>query len=59
MSLKIGRMPLSSRFWADLHTTDFAQLDPAATVALLPVGPPSSMGRTCPWQSTVISLMAS
>jgi creatinine amidohydrolase len=30
-------MPLPSRFWADLRTTDFAQLDPAATVAMLPV----------------------
>ena len=30
-------MPLSSRFWADLRSTDFAHLDPAATVALLPV----------------------
>ncbi len=31
-------MPLPSRFWADLTTTDFAALDPAATVAVLPVG---------------------
>jgi creatinine amidohydrolase len=31
-------MPLPSRFWADLTTTDFAALDPATTVAVLPVG---------------------
>jgi creatinine amidohydrolase len=31
-------MSLPSRFWADLTTTDFAALDPAATVAVLPVG---------------------
>lgn len=31
-------MPLPSRFWADLATTDFAALDPAATVAVLPLG---------------------
>lgn len=31
-------MPLPSRFWADLATTDFAGLDPAATVAVLPLG---------------------
>lgn len=31
-------MSLPSRFWADLATTDFAALDPAATVAVLPVG---------------------
>ena len=30
-------MSLSSRFWADLGTRDFAQLDPATTVAVLPV----------------------
>jgi creatinine amidohydrolase len=31
-------MATPSRFWADLATTDFAALDPAATVAVLPVG---------------------
>jgi creatinine amidohydrolase len=31
-------MSLPSRFWADLATTDFAALDAAATVAVLPVG---------------------
>ncbi|HSV46826.1 MAG TPA: creatininase family protein [Ramlibacter sp.] len=30
-------MPLPSRFWADLKSPDFAALDPAATVAVLPV----------------------
>ena len=30
-------MPLPSRFWADLTTRDFAGLDAAATVAVLPV----------------------
>ncbi|MBX3585994.1 MAG: creatininase family protein [Ramlibacter sp.] len=30
-------MPTPSRFWADLSTTDFAALDPATTVAVLPV----------------------
>jgi creatinine amidohydrolase len=31
-------MSLPSRFWADLATTDFASLDPASTVAVLPLG---------------------
>src|SRR5688572_6561372 len=31
-------MPLRSRFWADLTTRDFAGLDPASTVAVLPLG---------------------
>ena|SRR5829696_7745071 len=31
-------MPLASRFWAELSTADFAGLDPAATVAVLPLG---------------------
>jgi creatinine amidohydrolase len=31
-------MSLPSRFWSELTTTDFAALDPAATVAVLPVG---------------------
>lgn len=31
-------MPALPRFWAQLGTTDFAGLDPAATVAVLPVG---------------------
>ena len=30
-------MTLPSRFWADLCTRDFAQLDPARTIAVLPV----------------------
>ncbi|HVR49915.1 MAG TPA: creatininase family protein [Pseudorhodoferax sp.] len=30
-------MSLPSRFWADLSTRDFARLDPATTVAVLPV----------------------
>ena len=31
-------MELPSRYWAELTTTDFAGLDPATTVAVLPVG---------------------
>jgi creatinine amidohydrolase len=31
-------MATPSRFWADLTTTDFAGLDPATTVAVLPLG---------------------
>src|SRR5688500_18048991 len=30
-------MTTPSRFWADLTTRDFARLDPASTVAILPV----------------------
>jgi creatinine amidohydrolase len=41
-------MPLSSRFWGDLRTTDFAQLDPAATVAVLPVGATEQHGPHLP-----------
>ncbi|MDB5860286.1 MAG: creatininase [Ramlibacter sp.] len=41
-------MPLSSRFWADLRTTDFAQLDPAATVAVLPVAATEQHGPHLP-----------
>jgi len=41
-------MPLPSRFWADLSTRDFAQLDPAATVAVLPVGATEQHGPHLP-----------
>jgi creatinine amidohydrolase len=41
-------MPLSSRFWADLRTTDFAGLDPVATVAILPVGATEQHGPHLP-----------
>lgn len=37
-----------SRFWADLTTTDFAGLDPATTVAVLPVGATEQHGPHLP-----------
>jgi creatinine amidohydrolase len=37
-----------SRFWADLTTRDFAQLDPAATVAVLPVAATEQHGPHLP-----------
>lgn len=39
---------LPSRFWADLVTTDFASLDAAATVAVLPVGATEQHGPHLP-----------
>lgn len=39
---------LPSRFWADLGTTDFAGLDPAATVAVLPLGATEQHGPHLP-----------
>src|SRR4051812_31295557 len=36
------------RFWADLTTTDFAQLDPARTVAVLPLGATEQHGPHLP-----------
>jgi creatinine amidohydrolase len=36
------------RFWADLATTDFAGLDPATTVAVLPVGATEQHGPHLP-----------
>lgn len=41
-------MPLASRFWADLKTTDFAALDAAATVAVLPVAATEQHGPHLP-----------
>lgn len=41
-------MPLASRFWADLTTADFASLDPASTVAVLPVGATEQHGPHLP-----------
>jgi creatinine amidohydrolase len=41
-------MALPSRFWADLTTTDFAGLDPATTVAVLPVGATEQHGPHLP-----------
>ena len=41
-------MPLPSRFWADLATTDFAALDPATAVAVLPVGATEQHGPHLP-----------
>jgi creatinine amidohydrolase len=41
-------MPLPSRFWADLATTDFAALDPAGTVAVLPLGATEQHGPHLP-----------
>lgn len=40
--------PPRSRFWADLTTRDFAQLDPAATVAVLPVAATEQHGPHLP-----------
>lgn len=41
-------MPLPSRFWAHLATTDFAGLDAARTVAVLPVGATEQHGPHLP-----------
>jgi creatinine amidohydrolase len=41
-------MAIPSRFWADLTTRDFAQLDPAATVAVLPVAATEQHGPHLP-----------
>jgi creatinine amidohydrolase len=41
-------MPLASRFWAELSTADFAGLDPAATVAVLPLGATEQHGPHLP-----------
>lgn len=38
----------SPRFWADLKTTDFASLDPAKTVAVLPLGATEQHGPHLP-----------
>ena len=41
-------MAIKSRFWAHLTTRDFAQLDPAATVAVLPVAATEQHGPHLP-----------
>jgi creatinine amidohydrolase len=41
-------MALPSRFWSDLGTTDFAGLDPARTVAVLPAGATEQHGPHLP-----------
>lgn len=41
-------MATKSRFWADLTTRDFAALDPAATVAVLPVAATEQHGPHLP-----------
>jgi|SRR3954447_11860192 creatinine amidohydrolase len=41
-------MALPSRYWADLTTTDFASLDPAGTVAVLPLGATEQHGPHLP-----------
>ena len=41
-------MATASRFWADLSTRDFAQLDPASTVAVLPLGATEQHGPHLP-----------
>jgi creatinine amidohydrolase len=41
-------MALPSRYWADLVTTDFAALDPATTVAVLPLGATEQHGPHLP-----------
>ena len=38
----------TSRFWAELTTRDFAQLDPARTVAVLPLGATEQHGPHLP-----------
>jgi len=43
-----GASPLPSRFWADLTTRDFASLDPATTVAVLPLGATEQHGPHLP-----------
>ncbi|HEX2547276.1 MAG TPA: creatininase family protein, partial [Ramlibacter sp.] len=41
-------MALPSRFWAELTSADFASLDPATTVAVLPVGATEQHGPHLP-----------
>lgn len=41
-------MTLPSRFWADLGTRDFARLDPARTIAVLPVAATEQHGPHMP-----------
>ena len=41
-------MTLPSRFWADLCTRDFARLDPARTIAVLPVAATEQHGPHLP-----------
>jgi creatinine amidohydrolase len=41
-------MATASRFWADLSTREFAQLDPATTVAVLPLGATEQHGPHLP-----------
>ena len=41
-------MPPPSRYWADLATTDFAALDAASTVAVLPLGATEQHGPHLP-----------
>lgn len=41
-------MPPASRFWADLASPDFAALDPATTVAVLPLGATEQHGPHLP-----------
>jgi creatinine amidohydrolase len=43
-----GIPPHSTRFWAQLRSTDFAQLDPARTVAVLPLGATEQHGPHLP-----------
>ena len=40
--------PLASRFWVDLSTRDFLRLDPASTVAVLPLGATEQHGPHLP-----------
>ena len=54
-------MPALPRFWAQLSTTDFAGLDAAATVAVLPVGATEQHGPHLPLsvdQSLVDAMLA-
>lgn len=51
-------MPATVRNWADLKTTEFAALDPARTVALLPVGAVEQHGPHLPLGTDTIILEA-
>jgi len=48
MTAKMVAMATSSRFWADLSTREFSQLDPASTVAVLPLGATEQHGPHLP-----------
>lgn len=47
-------MPFPSRYWQDLCTTDFAQLDPDRTVAVLPVSATEQHGPHLPLSTDAV-----